>query len=160
MSQVGYSTVTCTLHFKPDAETPWVTKESNILIHYWFNPRRIQTLLEVAETIEAWASREYTEEIQQTKASINEMCCCFRCCLCIDFNEIRATVTKMEIRGISYDRGTMALEYDSDCFHDAEPITLKIETCGNITICQCCTREAIDRCNSYSNLNCIYSHIN
>ena len=87
---VGYSTATCASHFKPDAEEPWVTKETKELMHYWFNPRRTQTLLEVAETIEAWAICEYNEEIQHVKASIiNKMCCCFHCFLCISFKELR-----------------------------------------------------------------------
>ena len=55
---VGYSTTVCTPHFKPDAEKPWVTKENKESIHFWFNPYKTQTLLEVAESIEAWDLRE------------------------------------------------------------------------------------------------------
>ena len=67
---------------------PWVTKETTELLHYWFNSRITQTLLEVAETIEAWATREHKEEIQQTKASINKMSCCLCRCPQISFNKL------------------------------------------------------------------------
>ena len=73
MSQIGYSTVTCTPHLKPDAEKPWVTKETTELIYYWFNPgKTTQTLLEVAETIKVaiWATHKCEEEMQQVHERI------------------------------------------------------------------------------------------
>ena len=136
-SHVGYGTVTCTPHCKPDAENPWVTKETKELIHYWFNPGKIQTLLEVAETIEAWATREYEEEAKQAKASMNAVPC--SCCIVIKDNEFHATITKMEIRGVSYNREEMAHKYARDCLHDAEPVTLKAEARGGMTVQPCCT---------------------
>ena len=50
----------------------------------------------------------------------------------------------MEIRGVSYIREAMVLEYADGCLHDAEPITLKVEARGGIAM-PCC---------NILNLNC------
>ena len=36
----GPMSLSCTPHFKFDAEKPWVTKESVSSLHYWFNPEK------------------------------------------------------------------------------------------------------------------------
>ena len=135
MSRVQYGIATCTPHFKPDAEKPWVTKESNTIIHFWFDPRKTQTLLEAAEAIETWAAYEYQNETKkQVKASIDNVPCCMRCCLHINDNEYHAAITKMEIRGESYDRDAMAVKYTNELFRDGEPITLRTENHGNAPV--------------------------
>ena len=126
MSRVQYDTVTCTPHVKPDAEKPWVTKESNKILHFWFDPRKTQTLLEAAEAIEAWAVCEYEKEKEQFKASIDNVPSCSGCCVAgVSDNEYHLTIIKMEIRGESYDREAMAVKYTNELLRDAEPITLR-----------------------------------
>ena len=61
------------------------------------------------------------------------------CCIVIRYNELHVTITKMEIRGVSYGREEMAVKYARDCFHDAEPVTLKAEAHGGMTVQPCCT---------------------
>jgi len=131
MTLVPYS-VTCIPHFKPDTEKPWVTSESNVLMHYWFNPGKKQTLLEVAESIEAWALHEYEEEITQTKAYMDSTCC--TCCIIVNYNEFHMTINKMDIRGVTYDHEAMATK-SNDCLHNEEPIILRAEAHGGISMC-------------------------
>ena len=64
----------------------------------------------------------YQEEMEQAKASIKEISCLIRGCLCISENELHATITKMEIRGEFYDREAMAGNRTNGLLHDAEPI--------------------------------------
>ena len=139
MSRVQYGTATCTPHVKPDAEKPWVTKESNTILHFWFDPRKTQTLLEVAEAIETWAVNEYQKETKQFEGSIDNVPCCLRCCIQINDNEYHATITEMEIRGESYDREAMATKYTNELLRDAEPITLRTENHGNTPVKVRCT---------------------
>ena len=52
-----------TPHFKPDGEKSWVMRESATSLHYWLNPEKGQTLIEVVEQIEEWILNDY-EELQ------------------------------------------------------------------------------------------------
>ena len=45
-------TLSCTPHFKDDAERPWITQESITSVSLWFNPDGGSTLEDIAETIE------------------------------------------------------------------------------------------------------------
>jgi len=130
------TSVTCTPHFKSDAEKPWVTRESGVLIHYWFNPGKTETLLEVAECIEAWALHEYEEEIKQTKTNLTSTWS-LHCCAIINYSKYQVTINKMDIRGVTYDREAMAIKTVNDCLRDEEPITLRAEACGGVSVIPC-----------------------
>lgn len=132
--QTVYTIVTCTPHFKSDADNAWVTRDGYTSIHYWFNPGKAQTLLEVLETIEAWTTRE-NEQIAQNISQANNSF------VKVKHSGVLQTFTTMEIRGVTYDRDTMAGKYVSDCFHDGEPITLRGQAQSKITVKSgiCCT---------------------
>ena len=103
----GPMSLCCTPHFKPDAEKPWVTKESVSSLHYWYNPEKGQTLLEVAEQIEAWMRYDF-EETLQTTARYN------------------MNILSMEIRGVKYTREELATKTASETLDNEEPFTLRI----------------------------------
>ncbi len=44
--------ISCTPHFKQDAEKAWVTQDSLTAVSIWFNPDRGMTLEDMAQTIE------------------------------------------------------------------------------------------------------------
>ena len=103
----GPMSLCCTPHFKPDAEKPWVTKESVSSLHYWYNPEKGQTLLEVVEQIEAWMRYDF-EETLQTTARYN------------------MNILSMEIRGVKYTREELATKTASETLRNEEPFTLRI----------------------------------
>ena len=88
-----------------------------MLIHYWFNPAKGGTLLQVAEGIEDWAHRDYNEQVRQSP-----MACCFAC------SKFDLVINTMEIRGVIYDRQVMQNHTIQDTLHDEEPFTLRIRT--------------------------------
>ena len=114
MAHVAVSSISCTPHFKSDADNSWVTKESHVLIHYWFNPAKGGTLLQVAEGIEDWARRDYSEQVRQSP-----MAGCFG-------SSYNLVINTMEIRGVAYDRPVMQNYTIQDTLHDEEPFTLRI----------------------------------
>lgn len=101
----GLMSLCCTPHFKPDAEKPWVTRESASSLHYWFNPEQGQTLLEVVEQIEAWIHQDYQETLQRRGYTMN--------------------ILNMEIRGVKYNREELATKTTRENLHNEEPFTLR-----------------------------------
>ena len=97
----------CTPHFKPDAEKPWVTKESVSSLHYWYNPEKGQTLLEVVEQIEAWMRYDFEDTLQTT----------------VSYN---MNILSMEICGVKYTREELATKTASESLCNEEPFTLRI----------------------------------
>ena len=127
--------LTCNPHFNHNIDNPWVTKEKekeNVL-HYWFNPGKKHTLLEVAEAIELWLLQEYEEVIKQKNAQFSGSLC-----VKVKSTEYHSTINTMEISGIYYDREAMAIKYAAECFHDGQPITLKAEVQGGYSVTLCC----------------------
>jgi len=116
----GSTLVTCTPHFKSDVENPWVTRESKILLHYWFDPDKTKTLLQVAENIEAWAVGDYQVQVQQTN-----ICCPPRFHLYISY---------VEIRGRTYGRQEMATLSTSRALYDNEPFNMRVYGSTSCTI--------------------------
>ena len=107
--------ISCTPHFKPDVEKPWVTREYATLIHYWFNPEKRQTLLEVVEEIEAWTSYDYEETLRKLD-NTTPSCC---------FPGYNMNIRNLEIRGVKYDREALAIKTTSESFCNEEPFTLR-----------------------------------
>ena len=125
-----YGSITCTPHLKLDADNPWVTKESSVHgkeeVHYWFNPGKAHTLLQAAETIEVWLTRQHIQHVQN---------------LNVKTTEYHLTINTMEIRGVPYDRQTMAGTYANEHLRSEEPITLHVQSTGGVVkiTSLCCT---------------------
>lgn len=113
----GPMSVSCTPHFKPDAESPWVTKESITSVHYWFNPEKRQTLLEVVEQIEGWIYHDFSETAQE----IEPVC---KSCFCA----YSINIWSMEIRGVKYNRETLRRKTTFESLCNEEPFTLRLQS--------------------------------
>lgn len=57
------NTVTCTPHFKSDAEQPWVVQEGVGVISLWMHPDSNMTLEDVAALIESFASSQVDQRM-------------------------------------------------------------------------------------------------
>jgi len=108
----GSLSISCTPHFIPDAESPWVTKESLTSMHYWFNPENNQTLIQVVEQIEAWARHDYQETLR-------------------DFRGYTINIVNVEIRGVMYNRDVLATKTTNEYFRNEETFTLRSYPGGN-----------------------------
>ena len=109
----GRMSISCTPHFKPDAERPWVTRESVTSLHYWYNPEKEQTLLEVAEQIERWIHHDY-EALVSRRTGL--------------FPVYAMNILSMEIRGVEYDRQALATKTTRDSYRNEEPFTIRFDT--------------------------------
>ena len=109
----GRMSISCTPHFKSDAERPWVTRESVTSLHYWYNPEKEQTLLEVAEQIERWIHYDY-EALVPRKTGL--------------FASYAMNILSMEIRGVEYDRQALAIKTTRDSYRNEEPFTIRFDT--------------------------------
>ena len=49
-------------HFKSDTENSYMIREYHVMIHYWFNPDEMETLLKVIENIEAWVVNDFEDK--------------------------------------------------------------------------------------------------
>jgi len=112
--------ITCIPHFKDDADNPWVTKKSDVLIHYWFNPDETHNLLQVAESIEAWNQNHF----QQTMQEIGLLACC----VC-NYSFI---ICNMEIRGKIYDWQAFEILSTKSILHNEEPFTMRVRVNGTL----------------------------
>jgi len=110
VAQVSIVTLSCTPHFKFDAENAWVTKDSHTAIHYWLNPNQIQTLLQVAVSIESWAVKQ-----QATQAS--------GCA-----GKYSININSMQVHRTTYDRLAMASCQVSDKLSNEEPFNLSVHS--------------------------------
>ena len=121
---LGYMSISCTPHFKPDAERPWVTRESATSLHYWYNPKTEQTLLEVVEQIERWIQYDYKALNPRSMR-----------------NQYNMNILCMEIRGVEFDRDVLAAKTTTDNFYNEEPFTLRFQSTlrySNSSEFECC----------------------
>ena len=108
----GPMSISCTPHFKPDAQRPWVTRESVTSLHYWYDPKTEQTLLEVAEQIEKWIQYDFAAlRAQGHRSSYRE--------------QYNMNILCMEIRGVEFNREVLATKTTTDNFNNEEPFTLR-----------------------------------
>lgn len=121
---IAAMSISCTPHFIPDAEKPWVTRESTTSLHYWFNPENRQTLMEVVEQIEAWSSYDF-EEIVKNLENVTDCC----------FSGYTMNIMNMEIRGVKYNREVLATKTTSECFCNEETFTLRYRSRRVAPIC-------------------------
>ena len=92
----GSATVTCTPHFKNDAERPWITQEGVGIISISLHPNSEITLEEVAKLIENFASRQVADQIA-TQPTVTQT-------MNVQF---RSTVYNMTFRGEIIQRAQM-----------------------------------------------------
>ena len=97
MATTTSPTLSCTAHFKNDAEKPWMTADSPANLRYWFNPNTELTLEDVAASIEEFARSQYRSDGQ---------------------------VLNFTIRGQTYSKETMANFKAAEYLHDKEPFNL------------------------------------
>ena len=114
---IGPMSVSCTPHFKPDAEAPWVTKDSITSFHYWFNPEKRQNLLEVIELIEGWVYHDFSETAQEIEP-VSKSCFC----------AYSISIRSIEIRGIKYNREALASKTTFESLCNEEPFTLRLHS--------------------------------
>ena len=55
--------LTCTPHFKADADQPWVTMDSIIAVSLWMSPNSPMTLEDVAQLIENFAATQVQQQL-------------------------------------------------------------------------------------------------
>ena len=110
----GPMSLNCTPHFKFDTEKSWVTKESASSLHYWFNPEKGVTLLEVVEQIEGWTHHDFEETLQINPGPLP-----------VCGSGYNMNILSMEIRGVKYNREDLATMTTNDNLHNEEPFTLR-----------------------------------
>ena len=95
--------ISCTPHFKNDAETAWVTQDSLTTVSLWLNPDRGLTLKDVAETIEQFVNTMpgYSTQISS------------------------CTLQSIAIRGEVF-TNNMSAHMARDKLHDSEQFTVKV----------------------------------
>ena len=80
------------------------------MIHYWFNPDKMETLLQVIENIEAWV----VKEVEDKNYSIPY-------CYC---GEYTFTVVYLEMLGTRYYRQEMSDLDAATILHDKQPFMM------------------------------------
>ena len=109
----GSYTVSCTPHFKNDAERPWITQEGVGIISISLHPKSEITLEEVAKLIENFSSRQVADQVA-TQPTITQT---------VNF-QFRSTVYNMTFRGEIIQRAQMVTYRAVDYMRDGEPFNL------------------------------------
>ena len=129
--QPGSHTVTCTPHFKNDADRPWITQEGVGIISISLHPKSDITLEDVAKLIENFASRQVTDQRATQPAAIQAMNIQFR-----------NTVYNMTFRGEIIQRAQMVNYRAVDYMRDGEPFNLLYNFTATVKpwmlFCSCC----------------------
>ena len=124
----GSHTVTCTPHFKNDADRPWITQEGVGIISISLHPKSDITLENVAKLIENFASRQVTATQQEAIQAMH-----------IQF---RKTVYNMTFRGEIIQRAQMVNYRAVDYMRDGEPFNLLYNFTATVKpwmfFCSCC----------------------
>ena len=68
----GSHTVTCTPHFKNDADRPWITQEGVGIISISLHPKSDITLEDAAKLIENFASRQVSDQLATQPGTIRK----------------------------------------------------------------------------------------
>ena len=97
-------------HFKSDIETSYVTREYQVMFHYWFNPDKMETLLKVIENIEAWVVKDFEDKNYSIPY-----------CYC---GEYTFTVVYLEMLGTRYYRQEMSDLDAATILHDKQPFMM------------------------------------
>jgi len=102
--------LTLTPHFKPDTENSYVSRENHRMIYCWFNPGKVETLLNVIEHIEDWVVKEFEEKNMDIQ-------------YCYSGN-YTFTVQYLEEQGTRYYRQEMSTLDAVTVLHDKQPINM------------------------------------
>ena len=126
-------TVTCTPHFKIDAESPWITQEGVGIISISLHPKSEITLEDVAKLIENFSSRQVADRLATQPILTQAMNV-----------QIRHTVDDITIRGEIIQRAQMVNYRAVDYLYDGEPFNLLYNFTTGIAVkpqiffCSCC----------------------
>ena len=129
----GSHTVTCTPHFKNDADRPWITQEGVGIISISLHPKSDITLEDVAKLIENFASRQVSDQLATQPGAAQTMNIQFR-----------STVYNMTFRGEIIQRAQMVNHRAIDYMRDGEPFNLLYNFTNTSTVnpwmlfCPCC----------------------
>ena len=102
--------LTCTPHFKPDADQPWITMDSKTAISLWISPNTPLTLEDVAQLIENFVVSQFEQKLagQPTCGKI----------------QLHCSVFSMTFRQQAIDQSQMASLAAKDYVRDGEPFNL------------------------------------
>ena len=134
--QPGSHTVTCTPHFKNDADRPWITQEGAGIISISLHPNSDITLENVAKLIENFASRQVTDRRATTAHPT---------ALQVMDIQFRNTVYNMTFRGEIIQRAQMVNYRAVDYMRDGEPFNLLHNFTATVQLkpwmffCSCCS---------------------
>ncbi len=124
--------MTCTPHYKQDADRPWVTQEGVGIISLWMNPNTRMTIEDVANLIEGFASNQVAEQLAaQPGAQIANV-------------KFENTIHNMTFRGQTIRRELFASYLATDYMHDGEAFNLLYAYTTRagfplwVVLCPCC----------------------
>ena len=112
--------LTCTPHFKPDADQPWVTMDSIIAVSLWMSPNTFMTLEDVAQLIENFAATQVQQQLSGQPLCGNV--------------KFRGSVLSMTFRQQTIQRAQMVSLAAKDYIHEGENFNLLL----NQTTTICC----------------------
>ena len=116
--------LTCTPHFKADADQPWVTMDSVIALSLWMSPKTPMTLEDVAQLIENFAATLVQHQLagQPNARVLSSMV------------KFRGSVLSMTFRQQTIQRAQMASLAANDYIHEGENFNFLL----NQTMTLCC----------------------
>lgn len=99
--------ISCTPHFKDDAQSPWITQDSLTSVSLWLNPDGGSTLEDIAETIENF--------VQTMPGYSSQVASC--------------SLRSLTVRGEVFTKGSLMMSsyMAGDKLHDLEPFTVQVE---------------------------------
>ena len=107
-------TISCTPHFKDDAERPWITQDSITSVSLWFNPGGGSTLEDIAETIENF--------VRTMPGYSHQIASC--------------SLQSLTVRGEVFRKNMMSSYMAGDKLHDLEPFTVQVkQTISSPALC-------------------------
>ena len=109
-------TISCTPHFKEDAQQHWVTQENMFGISYWFNPNEAPTLEDMIGAVENFISANYNKMMPQnmnvaaggTQVQMHTT------------SNMQGKIVVVTIRGRNYERETLVNYKAGEYLHDGE----------------------------------------
>ena len=125
-------TISCTPHFKDDAQQPWWVTQENVLgFGYWFNPKEGLTLEDMATAVENFADSNLNKMQPQT-VNVN----------------VRSSgrIESVTIRGQNYSREALVNYRASDCLYDGEVFNVSLLQNTQITVRPIGTVQPIGCC--------------
>ncbi len=123
-------TVTCTPHFKQDADRAWVTQEGAGILSLWMNPNSDMTLEDIAKLIEQFGEKQVADQLaaQPSSRLVN-----------VNFTN---SIHNATIRGETFQRAQFVNYHAKEYLHDGEPFNLLYAFATTVPVwlylCPCC----------------------